>query len=57
MTKLYHEGVKRIDKKLDMVKILNDISYLKLLTKFNLKPTIETQFQIHHCKKSIIDLD
>ena len=40
-----------------MVKILNDITYLKLITKFYLKPSIETNFKIKHCKKSIIDLD
>ena len=57
MTKLFHEGKARIDKKLDMVKIINDIQYLKILTKYNIKPSVETQFQIHHCKKSIIDLD
>ena len=44
MTELYNEGKTRIDKKLDMVKILNDITYLKLLTNFYLKPSIETQF-------------
>ena len=31
MTKLFHEGKARIDKKLDMVKIINDIQYLKIL--------------------------
>ena len=44
MTELYNAGKMRIDKKLDLVKICNDITYLKLLTKFYLKPPIETQF-------------
>ena len=57
LTKLYHEGKGRIWKKLDLIKIVNDIQYLKLLTKIHLKPSVETQFQIHHCKKSLIDLD
>ena len=34
MTKLFHAGKSRIDKSLDLVKIINDIKYLKILTKF-----------------------
>ena len=40
-----------------MINLLSDIQYLKLLTKFHIKPSIETQFQIRHCRKSLIDLD
>ena len=42
---------------MDLVKLLNDIKYLKLITKFHFKPSVETNFAIHHCKKSILDLD
>ena len=57
MTTLYDVGQAKLEKKMDFIKIINDITYLKLITKFYLKPSIETNFQIHHSSKSIIDLD
>ena len=54
---LQKEGETRLLKCFDLVKICNDIKYLKLLTKYQLKPNIQTKFQIRHCKKSVIDLD
>ena len=42
---------------MDIGKIIKDIKYLKLLTRFKLNPDIETKFQINHCNKNIIDID
>ena len=54
---LQFEGETRLLKNFDLVKICNDIKYLKLLTKFELKPNLQTKFAIRHCKKSVIDVD
>ena len=42
LTDMYKEGKKRIDKSLDIVGLIKDIKYLKLLTMFKLDPDIET---------------
>ena len=39
---LYKDGKKRIDKSLDIVGLIRDIKYLKLLTMVKLDPDIET---------------
>ena len=53
---IFHEGNKRVNKSLDIVKLTKDIKYLKLLTMITLDPDVETKFQIHHCSKNVIDL-
>ena len=40
------EGNARVVKSLDIVKILKDIRYLKLLASININPDIETKFKI-----------
>ena len=35
---IYEAGKKRLDKDFDLMKIIKDIKYLKMLTKFHLKP-------------------
>ena len=57
LTDLLREGQSRIDKSLDIVSLIKDIKYLKLLTMFKFDPDIETKFQIHHSRKNVIDLD
>lgn len=44
-------------KSFDLVKICNDIKYLKLLAKFEIRPSVDTIFSIRHSKKSTIDID
>ena len=39
------------------MKIISDIKYLKMLTKFTLNPDKEIKIQILHNKKNLIDLD
>ena len=41
---LYENGEQRIDKHLDVIKLIKDLKYIKLLAKFMLKPPIETKF-------------
>ena len=57
LVELYSTATQKIYKRLDIVKILNDITYLKLITKFYCKPTFEANFAIRHCAKSVLDLD
>ena len=54
---LHEHGTQRVLKSFDLVKICNDIKYLKLLAKFQINPSLETQFFIRHSHKSIIYLD
>ena len=42
LTGLFNEGQKRIDKSLDVVGLIRDIKYLKMITMFKLNPDIET---------------
>lgn len=42
LTDLYAEGTRRIDKSLDIVGLMKDIKYLKLLTMVKINPDIET---------------
>ena len=57
MEVLFEEGGSRIEKIMNIGKIIKDIKYLKLLTRFKIDPDLETKFQIHHCSKNIIDID
>lgn len=57
LTVLYEECEQRLDKSLNILKLLKDIKYMKLLLKFKINPEIETKFQIHHCAKNVINLD
>ena len=57
MTVLYQECEKRMDKHLDIIKLVKDIKYIKLLLKRNILQDTETKFQIHHSAKNVIDLD
>ena len=57
MITLHEHGTQRVLKSFDLVKICNDIKYLKLLAKFQINPSLETQFFIRHSHKSIIYLD
>lgn len=50
-------GKERLDKDFDLLKIIKDIKYLKMLTKFRLKPNLDTKTEINHCLKNVIDLD
>lgn len=57
MTVLYEECEKRMEKHLDIIKLVKDIKYIKLLLKRNILQDTETKFQIHHSGKNVIDLD
>ena len=46
-----------MDKDFDLLKIIRDIKYLKMLTRFHIKPEDELKIQIVHCLKNMIDLD
>jgi hypothetical protein len=41
---IFHEGNKRVNKSLDIVKLTKDIKYLKLLTMIKIDPDVETKF-------------
>ena len=57
LTVLYEQGQQKLEKHLDVVKLINDLKFIKLLVKFTLKPKVDTKFSIRHCRKSVIDLD
>ena len=40
-----------------MLKIIQDIKYLKTLVEYSLKPEPEIKIQIEHCLENLIDLD
>ncbi len=54
--KLYKEGSSRIEKELDLVKIIKDLRTLKIIVK-NLFLDPEFKLEIDNYKKNIIDLD
>ena len=54
---IFDEGKKKLDKDFDLMKIIKDVKYLKMLTKFTLNPKDEIKIQIHHCLKNLIDFD
>ena len=51
------QGNKRVTKSLDIVKLLKDIRYLKLLASMHIKPDTETKFRIYHSDKNVIKID
>ena len=57
LTIFYKESEKRLEKSFDIIKILKDIKYLKVLTKVMIPLEYDTKFQIYHNQKNIIDLD
>lgn len=44
LTVLYQECEERLEKSLDILKLLKDVKYMKLLLKFKINPEIETKF-------------
>lgn len=58
-TEIYREGSDRIEKHLDIIKLINDIKFMKLMIKYAHRDSIteNLKFQIRHCKKSVLDLD
>ena len=54
---IYEAGLERLNKDFDLMNIIKDIRYLKMLTKFQFKPDEEMKFQINHCMKNLINLD
>ena len=54
---LYYEGEKRLEKSLNIVKILNNIKYLKQLAKYEIRPSEETRQAIHQNQKNTIVID
>ena len=54
---IYEAGREKVEKDFDFLKIIKDIKYLKMLTRYIMKPQEELKIQIAHCGKNIIDLD
>ena len=54
---LNEETTERMEKAMDFVKLIKDVKYLKLLSRFKLDNDLQTKFQIYHCNKNVIDLD
>lgn len=44
LTKLYEKGTEKLYKHFDIIKLLKDVKFTKLLAKFMLKPPYETKF-------------
>ena len=57
MTVLYYEGEQRIDKSLDIVKIINNLKYMKQLIKYEIKPSEDIKKVIYQNSKNTIDMD
>ena len=56
LLRLLNEGRKRIEKELDIVKILKSLRDIKILMKNSLM-TPEIKYQIAHCEKNFIDIE
>jgi hypothetical protein len=56
LLKLLREGRKRIEKELDIVKIMKSLRDIKLLMKNSLM-TPDIKFQVAHCEKNFIDIE
>ena len=54
---IYYEGEKRLEKSLNIVKIINNLKYLKQLTKYEIKPSEEIKRVIFQNSKNTIDLE
>ena len=57
LTNFFELGTLKINKNLDIIKILKDIKYHKVLVQVMLQPTHEMKFQIYHNQKNVIDID
>ena len=57
--RLYNVGVERVDKEMDMVKILRNIRYLRILSRLNLKhgDRPKLKYYIKHSQKNLLNLD
>ena len=44
LTVLYAEGQRRLDKNLDVIKLVRDVKYLKMIIRYLVKPNFETNF-------------
>lgn len=53
---MLHEGKRRIEKELDIVKIMKSIRNVKILMKNSLLSP-DVKFQIAHAEKNLIDLE
>ena len=56
LLKLIHEGKKRIEKELDIVKIMKSLRDIKLLMKNSLM-TPDIKYQVAHSEKNFIDIE
>ena len=56
LVRLLNEGRKRIEKELDIVKILKSLRDIKISMKNSLM-TPEIKYQISHCEKNFIDIE
>ena len=54
--KFYHQGRKRVNDSLDIIKVLKDIKYLKVLNQVKHNPYPEFKFKIYHNRKNIIEI-
>ena len=54
---IYQAGNDKLDKNFDMLQIIQDLKYVKLLAEYKLKPRPEEKVQIKHCLENLIDLD
>lgn len=56
LTMLFHEGKSRIQKELDIVKIIKTLRYTRILMKNSLL-TPEMRFKIEHAERNFINID
>ena len=56
LLKMIHDGKKRIEKELDILKIMKSIRNVKILMKNSLLSP-DVKFQIAHADKNLIDLE
>ena len=54
---VYDIGIEKLDKDFDLFKLIKDMKYLKMLTRYKLKPDDYLKVQIAHSLKNMIDLD
>jgi len=53
---IYEAGNDKLDNNFDMLSIIQELKYVKILAEYRLKPTAEEKFQIKHCLENMIDL-
>ena len=56
LLKMIHDGKRRIERELDILKIMKSIRNVKILMK-NSSLSPEVKFQIAHAEKNLIDLE